>query len=419
MRTFEEADPACHHKGNAGLRQLQLHFHALKMRPVEHGHLMPWNAFFLVQFLHALRHEHGLFLGRVERGQHGPLLTARTGRQQLLGKLPGIASDGRIGHRKDLGRAPVIRFNLEELRSGMPFGKTDDRGKVGPAPRIDALRIVSHHHDIAMRARQLIDQLSLHGIGVLVFVHKDELKLVLVFGEHLGMRAEHLEGPREQIIEVSRIGVALPLFILLRHPADAFDHVRTGTEALLHNPLQRHPRVHRKTEHAQNHGSLRKLLASGLLDLLHNLRILADHFRHERLRIVGVEDRESGGQSSGRRVATEDAVADTVEGSTPQPACPAWQEGIDPLHHLAGGLVREGQQQNILGSDGILEQIGHPVGQRARLAAARSRQHKRLARRRGHRCQLLRVQFRSKINRGSLGRRFRNSGGLPFQLVDT
>ena len=64
----------------------------------------------------------------------------------------------------------------------------------------------------------------------------------------------------------------------------------------------------------------------------------------------------------------------------------------------AGGFVREGEQQNISRIDPVLEQVGHAIGERARLARARAGDDKERARRSGHGRELLLVQLRGVID---------------------
>ena len=62
-------------------------------------------------------------------------------------------------------------------------------------------------------------------------------------------------------------------------------------------------------------------------------------------------------------------------------------------HHFAGGLVRERQQQDAVGRDALLQQVGHAVGERARLARARAGDDQRRPGRRRHGRVLLLVEF--------------------------
>ncbi len=63
-------------------------------------------------------------------------------------------------------------------------------------------------------------------------------------------------------------------------------------------------------------------------------------------------------------------------------------ERLDPLAHLAGGLVGERQGEDLFGRDSRSEQMGDPAGDDPRLARARSGQHQERALDVGHRLAL-------------------------------
>ena len=67
-------------------------------------------------------------------------------------------------------------------------------------------------------------------------------------------------------------------------------------------------------------------------------------------------------------VLAQQAGAEAVEGADPDAA--AGHEGLDALAHLAGGLVGEGDGEDVAGPDALLEQVGDAAGDDARLAAA-------------------------------------------------
>ena len=52
--------------------------------------------------------------------------------------------------------------------------------EIRAAPRVDALRIVAHHHDIVVSRGQKIDELALESVRVLIFIHEDELETALI-----------------------------------------------------------------------------------------------------------------------------------------------------------------------------------------------------------------------------------------------
>ena len=92
-------------------------------------------------------------------------------------------------------------------------------------------------------------------------------------------------------------------------------------------------------------------------------------------------------------VAAQDLVADGVERPAPEAVRAVGQEVGDALQHLAGGLVGEGQQEDVLRLDAVLQEVGDAVGQRARLAATRPGDDEHRPRPGGDGLALLGVEF--------------------------
>ena len=61
-----------------------------------------------------------------------------------------------------------------------------------------------------------------------------------------------------------------------------------------------------------------------------------------------------------------------MEGAAPKIYHTAAQQVPDPFHHFAGRLVGEGQEENAVGGDSVLDEPGDAVGQGARLAGTRT-----------------------------------------------
>ena len=107
-------------------------------------------------------------------------------------------------------------------------------------------------------------------------------------------------------------------------------------------------------------------------------------------------------------------VADRVKRPAPQPRRVAADQVRDAVHHLARRLVRERQQEDAVDRDALLEQVRHPIGQRARLARARPGQHQRRPRRGRDRRELLRVELRLVVDVQLDRRAERLEGVLPW-----
>ena len=105
-----------------------------------------------------------------------------------------------------------------------------DVADVGAPEAIDGLVGVSHHADVRPLAAKLQDDAVLRRIGVLILVHQNVLKLVLMPLQHIGMLAKQLVRLHQQIVKIHRPGV---FQLLLIHAKDGGDLLRVEDIALL------------------------------------------------------------------------------------------------------------------------------------------------------------------------------------------
>ena len=92
-------------------------------------------------------------------------------------------------------------------------------------------------------------------------------------------------------------------------------------------------------------------------------------------RVGLVIDRELPRVAQALGLGAQDPRACCVEGHQPHPARRATQQPADALAHLLGGLVREGDRQDLVGLGLVgVDQVRHAVRQHARLPTARARE---------------------------------------------
>ena len=110
--------------------------------------------------------------------------------------------------------------------------------------------------------------------------------------------------------------------------------------------------------------------------------------------LVGlVVDREVRAVAEPRRLAAEDAAARGVEGQDPDRARDAAEHVLEALAHLARGLVRERDREDLLRLDPVrVDQVRDAVREHARLAGARARDDEQRPLGREHGLPLGRVQ---------------------------
>ena len=174
---------------------------------------------FLAQFEHALGDEGGLLGGIAAGHEHGLRAGFARGRE-LLGELVDVRGDGGVGDVQDLRRAAVVGFDLVDLRARIALGELEDVLEVRAAPGVDALRVVAHDHDVVMPRGEQVNEVALELVGVLVFVHEDELEAPLVMFAHVGVVLQQLEPEHEQVVEVHRIRGAFAGGVTLLHVLD-------------------------------------------------------------------------------------------------------------------------------------------------------------------------------------------------------
>ena len=95
----------------------------------------------------------------------------------MFAELLNVGSDRRIGYFQNLRDAAVIHLDLEHLRVRIALRKFENVLEIRATPRVDRLRIITHHHHVSVIATEQIDEVSLDFVRILVFIDQDELKL--------------------------------------------------------------------------------------------------------------------------------------------------------------------------------------------------------------------------------------------------
>ena len=87
-----------------------------------------------------------------------------------------------------------------------------DIGEVCSPERVNALRVIAHHHEVLLRAGHGVDDIRLELIGVLVFIHQDVLKALGVKLAQRRVFLHELQPAGEQVIKINQV----QLFLFLR-----------------------------------------------------------------------------------------------------------------------------------------------------------------------------------------------------------
>ena len=204
-----------------------------------------------------------------------------------------------------------------------------------------------------------LQQPVLRVVRVLVLVDEDVAESVLPVGERLREALERLDGEHQHVVEVDRVRAVQPPLIALVHLGNRLvverrdaAHVLVGPEQLVLgvrdlavDPARREPL-----------GVDAEILEAGPDDA----------------HLVGlVVDREARRVAEALRLAPEHPPARRVEREDPGGARLPAEHPLEPLAHLAGGLVGERDREDLVGLRAVrADEMRHPVGEHASLAGA-------------------------------------------------
>ena len=365
-----------------------------------------------VEHAHAVHHRLGLGDLVVAAGEGDRLPFTAGGPQHLVDPLAVVCDQG-VGRLQDRGGGAVVLLQLHHRAGGL-IGSTiaevvleahQDR-EVGGAEAVDALVGVAHHEHratvpvvegfgVAAVGDQQLDQVVLGAVGVLVFVHQHVTETPVPVVAHLLMLAQQLHRQQQQVVEVEGVvggqGTAVePVGLRLLAAAHSLR---------LRFQLIRQPALVLGVADRPAH--LLGLEALGI-----ETQLLGHDLFHQALGIPLVVDRELARPAQALRVLelvdveAQQPGEQGVEGADPEvldhlavdaraqlallhrrQGAPGLaelalgqllgQQQLQPLLHLAGGLVGEGHRQQLGRIHAVVaHQVGDAVGERPGLAAA-------------------------------------------------
>jgi quercetin dioxygenase-like cupin family protein len=222
--------------------------------------------------------------------------------------------------------------------------------------------VVADDHDVAVAARELVDEVVLGAVGVLVLVDEQVAEALLVVLEDRVEELEDLDGLDDEVVEVEGVRPEQPVLVGLVDVGDLDLGPPAG--ALLVG-LEVDQLVLGVAD-----GGLDRARGEPLVVDAELLRDLGD----QPLRVLRVVDGEAAAVAQAGELATQDPDARLVEGGDPHPVGqPVPHQPADPLGHLAGGLVGEGDREDLERVDVVItDQVGDPVGEHPGLARPRT-----------------------------------------------
>ena len=148
-------------------------------------------------------HEAGLvLLGRCDH--HVDPLASGTVRPHPLGLAVRVVGDHRVGRLEDDLRGPVVLLQPHLFRTREGPLEVEDVSHLRPAPRVDALIVVTHRAHVHRIAGQELEKIELRGVGVLELVDEEVAETPEVLLPNVGVLAQQLRREHEEIIEIDR-----------------------------------------------------------------------------------------------------------------------------------------------------------------------------------------------------------------------
>ena len=240
-----------------------------------------------------------------------------------------------------------------------------DVADVRPSERVNGLVRIAHDEKVLVLFGQELEQPVLRVVRVLVLVDEDVAEGVAPLLSRLGEVLEHPDGQEEHVVEVDGVRGEEPPLVEVVRVRDRLVVEGRDPRAVL---LGRDEIVLRG----------RDLRVDAARDeaLRVALELLEDGLREADL--VGlVVDREVRAIAEPGRLTAEDAAAGGMEGQDPDRAGDAAEHVLEPLAHLAGGLVRERDREDLLRLHPAgVDQVRDAVREDARLARAGARRRR-------------------------------------------
>ncbi len=294
-----------------------------------------------------------------------------------------IVLDNSGGGREDRLSRAVVLLELHHLGFGEVPLEVQDIPDVGVPEAVDRLVLVSYDHQVVVLGGEQLQQPVLSVVGVLVLVDQNVAEGAAPALTHLLEQLQRVDGPHQQVVEVHRVRLEHPLLI---------ERESLGDDLLkwTRRRFRIHPGVDQLVLGA---GDLRADRARRVA-LRVDVQLVHAAFEHPQ-RVGLVVDREAARVAEPLSVGAQHPGAGRVEGRHPHRPGRAADQRLDPLAHLLGGFVGEGDREDLARPGGAgRQQVGDPVGEHAGLAGAGAGQHQQRPLAVAHRLALRLVQLR-------------------------
>ena len=126
---------------------------------------------------------------------------------QGLAETLGIVRHQPVCRIEDFLAATVIDLEPEHVRVGEVLREIQDVVDVRAAPGVDALVLVAHHKEVAVRFAQAPGNQVLRPVGVLILVDENVAVAPLVLFPGVGKILQDTHGQHQQVVKVHRVGL--------------------------------------------------------------------------------------------------------------------------------------------------------------------------------------------------------------------
>ena len=313
-------------------------------------------------------HPLGLLLGVIRRVADDWLAFAECC-PQFLGLASLVVADHRVGRVQNGLRRTIVLFEHDGLGVREVLFEILDVADVGAAEGIDGLVGIAHDGDPSrarlagvrrtrngllpcVHAGQLAYEHILGVVGVLILVDQNVAETVMVVLGDGRVGTQQFDRAPNQIIEVDGVGQGEPVLVFgVYHRVDGFKvtHCAELVAALAGREVGRMDgEVFLPAGQVVFQvGDVAEDRTRGVaLDI--EVEFGGDDL-DESLGVGGIVDGEAGFEADGFAVAAQDAHAGGVEGGDPHTLGHRANQRAESFTHLGGGLVGEGDGQNLAG----------------------------------------------------------------------
>ena len=365
--------------GQARAHKHFFHNAALRVHAVEDGDI----AVILAGLAHladAVAHP-GRLLALVARVKKRDRRSLAQLRPQLFLLAAFVMRDNVVRRVEDVGGGAVILFELDNAAVREILLEFQNVADIRAAPAIDGLIVVADDAHVMPLARQQAHEHILRVVRILILVYMDIMEAIAIRLQHRRMVRQQLERFHQQVVEIERVRAAQ---LLLVFGVIIVNQLAAVVAVRLLEPLVRPEQVIFRI------GNLCADLFNRQI-LIVDVQLLAQVLQNGRL-VVVVVDGEAAGIAQPLDIAPEDARAAGVERGNPHISGAVVRQPVDALAHFPGGLVGEGNRQDLRGGHAQFQKVRDAAGQRTGFSRTRPGQDQHRAFRSLDRLPLLRVQ---------------------------